>query len=52
LLIAGEKLVRISRPGDRKQRQERDDGQRFHASMVVLDCGQKRQSLAHFLDEP
>ena len=50
LLIAREKLVGISRPGNREQRKNRDDGQRFHAAKLDLDCGQKRQSLAHFRD--
>src|ERR1700730_17580469 len=52
LLIACQKLVRVGRPGNREQRQNRYNGQRFHAVMVVFDCGQKRQSLAHFLDQP
>jgi len=50
LLIAHEKLVGIGRPGNREQRKKRDDGQRFHAAKLDLDCGQKRQSLAHFRD--
>ena len=52
LLIACQKLVGVGRPGNREQRQNRYNGQRFHAVMVVFDCGQKRQSLAHFLDQP
>ena len=52
LLIACQKLVRVGRPGNREQRQNRYNGQRFHPVMVVFDCGQKRQSLAHFLDQP
>ena len=52
LLIAGQNLVCVSRPGNRKQRQNRNDGQRFHAEMVGLDCAQKRQSLAPFLANP
>ena len=52
LLIAGQNLVCISRPGNREQRQNRNNGQRSHAVMIVFDCGQKRQSLAHFRDEP
>jgi hypothetical protein len=51
-LIAGEKLVGIGSPGDREQRQDRDDGQSFHDHKVVLDYGQKRQPLAHFQDDP
>ena len=51
LLIAGQKLVCVGRPGNREQRQNRNYGQRFHGPIVVFDCGQKRQSLAHFLDE-
>ena len=50
LLIAREKLVGIGRPGNREQRKKRDDGQRFHAAKLNSDCGQKRQSLAHFRD--
>jgi hypothetical protein len=52
LLIAGQDLVCIGRSGNREQRQKRNDGQRFHAAIVVFDCGQKRQCLAHFQDEP
>src|SRR5664279_2775912 len=52
LLIAGQNLVCVSRPGNREQRQNRNNGQRFHAAMVVFECGQKRQSLAHFLAKP
>jgi hypothetical protein len=51
LLIAGQNLIRVSRPGNREQRENRNNGQRFHAGMVVFDCGQKRQRLAHFMDE-
>ena len=51
LLTACQKLVRIGRPGNREQRQNRNNAQRLHPLMVVLDCGQKRQSLAHFLDK-
>ena len=50
LLIAREKLVGIGRPGNREQRKNRNDRQRFHVVTVDLDCGQKRQSLAHFRD--
>jgi hypothetical protein len=50
--IACQKLVCVGRPGNREQRQNRYDGQGFHARIVVFDCGQKRQSLAHFLDQP
>jgi hypothetical protein len=42
LLIAGQNLVSVGRPRNREQRQKRNDGQRFHAAMVVFDCGQKR----------
>jgi hypothetical protein len=52
LLIAGQNLVCVSRSGNRKQRQNRNYGQRFHAAMVVLECGQKRQSLAPFWAKP
>jgi hypothetical protein len=52
LLIAGQNLVCVSRPGNRKQRQNRNYGQRFHAAMLVFECGQKRQSLAPFLVNP
>jgi hypothetical protein len=52
LLIAGQDLVCISRSGNREQRQNRNNGQRFHAAMVVFECGQKRQSLAPFLVNP
>jgi hypothetical protein len=51
LLIVCQKLVRVGGPGNREQRQNRDDGQCLHASMIGSDCGQKRQSLAHFLDQ-
>jgi hypothetical protein len=51
LPIACQKPVRVSRPGNREQRQNRNDGQCSHTSIVVFDCGQKRQSLAHFLDD-
>jgi hypothetical protein len=51
LQIAGQNLIRVSRPGNREQRKNRNNGQRFHAGMVVFDCGQKRQRLAHFMDE-
>ncbi|MBA2399336.1 MAG: hypothetical protein H0V72_11655 [Bradyrhizobium sp.] len=50
LLIAREKLVGVGRPGNGEQRKNRNDGQRFHPTSVDLDCGQKRQSLAHFRD--
>jgi hypothetical protein len=50
-LIGREKLVGIGRPGNREQRKNRDEGQRFHAASVGLDCGQKRQSSAHFQDQ-
>jgi hypothetical protein len=52
MLITGPKHVCIGCPGNRQQRQNRNDGQCFHAWMVVFDCGQKRQSLAHFQDKP
>jgi hypothetical protein len=48
LLIAGQNLVCICGSGNRKQRQNRNNGQRFHAAKVVFECGQKRQSLALF----
>jgi hypothetical protein len=51
LLIPCQKLVRVGRPGNREQRQNRNDGQCLHAVMVVFDCGQKCQSMAHFRDE-
>ena len=50
LLIAREKLVGIGRPGNREQRENRYDRQRFHAAKLDLDYGQKRLSLAHFRD--
>lgn len=50
-LIVREKLVGIGRPGHREQRKNRDEGQRFHDASVGSDCGQKRQSSAHFQDE-
>jgi hypothetical protein len=49
-LIGHEKLIGIGRPGNREQRKNRDEGQRFHDASVGLDCGQKRQSSAHFQD--
>ncbi|WP_172805573.1 hypothetical protein [Bradyrhizobium ottawaense] len=49
-LIGHEKLVGIGRPGNREQRKNRDEGQRFHGASVDFDCGQKRQSSAHFKD--
>src|ERR1700722_14018422 len=52
LLIAGQNLVCECVPRDREQRQNRNNDQCFHGAMVVLDCGQKRQSLAHFQDQP
>jgi hypothetical protein len=52
LLIAGQNLVCVSRSGNRKQRQKRNNGQRFHGEMLGFDCGQKRQSLAPFLANP
>jgi len=52
LLIACQKLVSVGRPGNREQRQNRNNGQCSHAARVGSDCGQKRQSLAHFQDEP
>ena len=51
-LIASENLVGIGSPGDREQRQDRDDGQNFHGHKVVLDCGRKRQPLVYFQDDP
>jgi len=51
ILVAREKLVGVCRPGDREQRENRDDGQRFHDVSVDFDCGQKRQSSAHFRDQ-
>lgn len=51
LPIARQKLVCIGCPGNREQRQNRNNSQRFHAVMVVFDCGQKREGLAHFRDE-
>ena len=39
LLIAREKLVCVGRPGNREQRKNRDDGQRFHAAKLDLECG-------------
>ena len=51
LLIAREKLVGIGRPGNRKQRENRNDGQRFHGASVGFDCGQKGQGLALFRDQ-
>jgi hypothetical protein len=48
--IACQKPVGVSRPGNRQQRQNRNDSQCSHCAIVVFDCGQKRQSLAHFLD--
>jgi hypothetical protein len=50
-LIIREKLVGIGRPGNREQRKNRDESQRFHDASVGLDCGQKRQSSAHFQDQ-
>jgi hypothetical protein len=51
LLIPCQKLVRVSCPGNREQRQNRNYGQCLHAVIVVFECGQKCQSLAHFRDE-
>jgi hypothetical protein len=51
LLRARHELIGVNRPANREQRQNRNDGQGFHGFMVVLDCGQKRQSLVHFRDE-
>jgi hypothetical protein len=51
LLRARHELIGVNRPGNREQCQNRNDGQRFHRLMVVLDCGQKRQGLAHFQDK-
>ncbi len=51
-MIAGEKLVRVDRSGDREQRENGDYGQRFHGHKVVLDCGQKRLRFVHFRDDP
>ena len=51
LLIAGQNLVCVGRPGNREQRQNRNNGQCFHGRTVTFDCGQKRQSLAHFRDQ-
>ena len=48
LLRAYHELVGVSRPGNRQQRQNRNDDQGSHGLMVVLDCGQKRQSLVLF----
>jgi hypothetical protein len=50
LQIACQNLVRVGCPGHRQQRQNRNDGQCFHAAIVVFDCGQKSLSLAPFLD--
>ena len=51
LLIPCQNLVRVGRSGNREQRQNRNDGQCPHAVIVVFDCGQKCQSMAHFRDE-
>ena len=51
LLIAGHELVRVSRPGNREQRQQCDNGQGLHSLTVGSDCGQKCQSLVHFVDQ-
>ena len=51
MLIAGEKLVGVGRPGNREQRQNRNDDQSLHWLTVVPDCGKKRQSLVRFQDE-
>jgi hypothetical protein len=48
LLIAGQNLVCVSGPGTREQRQNRNNGQRFHAAMLVFECGQECQSLTPF----
>jgi hypothetical protein len=49
--IGREKLVGIGRPGKREQRKNRYESQRFHDASVGSDCGQKRQSSAHFQDQ-
>ena len=51
LLIAGHELVGVSRPGNREQRQQCDNGQGLHDPTVGSDCGQKCQSLVHFVDQ-
>ena len=45
LLTACQKLVRISCPGNREQRQERNDGQRFHAR---YSCAKLRLKASEF----
>ena len=52
LLIARQNLVGPGRPGNREQRENRNDGQRFHGLIVVFECGRKCQSSAHFQDNP
>jgi hypothetical protein len=50
LLLTGQHLIGIDRPTDHDQRQNRNNGQGPHVLMLVFDCGQKRQRLAHFQD--
>ncbi len=50
LLATGQPLIGVGRSRNREQRQNRYDGQRFHARTVVFDCGRKCQSSARFRD--
>jgi hypothetical protein len=52
LLTIRQKLVAPGRPENREQRENRNDGQRFDRLIVVFECGRKRQSSAHFQDNP
>lgn len=52
VLIGRQKLIGNGRSTHREQRQNRDHGQKFHGRKVDADCGQKRQSLERFQDDP
>jgi hypothetical protein len=49
--LTSPKLVGAGRPRKWQAARERNSGQYFHATSVVLDYGQKRLGLVHFLDQ-
>ena len=47
-LVAGQDLIRVGRPGDREQRQNRNDGQCFHGQHCRFRLWRKRSELGAF----
>jgi hypothetical protein len=52
VLIGRQKLIGNGGSTHREQRQDRNHSQKSHGRKIDPDCGQKRQSMAPFQDDP